>query len=294
MAMSLPVAKLEDVAVDWLTLVTKDQDRAAEWRASFADVAQHEQRQGHEWKKARFFGYDGEQCGHIMYGKRADGALVRITSSLAHDVGRMFDPDAAHCTRIDLQVTCSLNEPHPLMLRKTYEQAKNASPLNGRPAKYTLIEDTEGGSTLYVGSRSSMRFGRVYDKGREQNSEEKGKLYRWELEIKDVLADQCVAMLAGSEDSQRQIMAIVGDFFTTRGVPVAFRVPRMEESFSIPRIRQEDAGSIKWFNGPVATAVARVSETCGVETVMRALFSKWRVDNTDVDVLSLIVSELDR
>lgn len=289
MATFLPGAKLQDCAVDWMTLVTKDPDRATEWREAFRAVATMEQKRGHEWKQARFFGYEGEQCGHVMWGKRHDGALVRLTSSLAHDEAMLFSPDAAHCTRIDLQVTAELTSEHPLFLEKTYASAKTAPATEGRHPKYTLIADTEGGSTLYVGSRSSMRFGRVYDKGIEQASEKKGKLYRWELEIKDVLADQAVAMLVGSADVQRSILAVVGDFFTARGVPVLWTVPRSDEKFSIPRLVQEDAGTLKWFNGPVATAVARLMETIGPEQTLRALLSKWRVDSSDRDVIAEIV-----
>jgi len=230
----------------------------------------------------------------VMWGKRQDGALVRLTSSLAHDEGMLFEPDAAHCTRIDLQVTAEFAEPQPLFLRKTYEACKNQPVLNGRPPKYTFIEDTEGGSTLYVGSRSSMRFGRIYDKGREQGTEEKGKQYRWELEIKDVLADQAVAMLVGSADVQHSILGVVGSFFTERHVPVSWTVPRLGEKFVIPRIVQEDAGTLKWFNGPVASAVARLADTVGVEACLRALFAKWRVDNSDNDMLDLLWESVDR
>lgn len=289
MSTFLPGAKLQDAAVDWMTLVTKDQDRVIEWREAFRAVATMEQKRGHEWKAARFFGYEGEQCGHVMWGKRQDGGLVRLTSSLAHDEAMLFSPDAAHCTRIDLQVTAELASEHPMFLEKTYGAAKSLPTTQGRPAKYTLITDSEGGSTLYVGSRSSMRFGRVYDKGVEQASEKKGKLYRWELEIKDVLADQAVGMLVGSADVQRSILGVVGDFFSARGVPVLWTVPRLDEKFSIPRVAQEDAGTLKWFNGPVSTAVARLMETVGPEATLRALLSKWRQDSSDQDVIAEIV-----
>jgi hypothetical protein len=137
-----------------------------------------------------------------------------------------------------------------------------------------------------------MRFGRIYDKGAEQRSEDPGKLFRWELEIKDVMADQAVAMLVGSADVQRSILGVVGSFFVERGVPITWSVPPLSEKFVIPRIAQEDAGTLKWFNGPVATAVARMMETVGPEATMRALLSKWRVDTTDGDVIDSLVEVL--
>lgn len=285
-------ANLKDVAIDWLTLTTKNPDRVAEWAEAFAAVAEMEQRRGFKWQDARFFGYVGQQCGHAMYGKRDDGAIVKLTSSLAHDEGMLFSPDAVHCTRIDLQVTLELARPMPGLLPKAYDAARGHKPLNGRPVRYTLIQDSEGGTTLYVGSRTSMRYGRIYDKGVESGLEEAGKLFRWEMEIKDVLADQAVGMLVGSVDVQRSILGLVGSFFTERGLPVVWTVPPLGEKFIVPRVTQEDAGSLKWLRGPVSRTVARLVETVGAEETLRALLCKWREGNTDADVVAQFISEL--
>jgi hypothetical protein len=273
-----------------MTLTTKDTSRAISWREAFNAVAVMEQKRGFEWKDARFFGYEGEQCGRILYGKRTDGALVRLTSSLAHDEAMLFEPDAAHCTRLDIQVTAELAGAHPDFLKRIYESQGASNGVQGRPSKYTHIRSTDGGQTLYVGSRSSMRFGRVYDKGVEQKSHEPGRCFRWELEIKDVLADQAVAMLVGSVDVQRSILGLVGSFFSERNVPVLWSVPSIEEKFIIPRIVTDDASSLKWLRGPVATTVARLMETVGPEQTISALLSKWRDGGTDDDIITAIVS----
>lgn len=279
------VSKLIDVGVDWMTLTTKDSSRAVEWREAFQAVASEEQQRGYQWKEAKFYGYTGEQCGRVLYGKRNDGALVRLSSSLAHDAGMLFEPDAAHCTRIDLQVTAELAGEHPLFLESAWKNAQLKGAMEGRPPKYTLIRDSEGGSTLYVGSRSSMRYGRIYDKGIELAASPAGKLYRWEMEIKDVLADQAVAMLCGSSSTQTTILGVVGDFFASRNLPISWRIPSHEEHFSIPKVRQEDAGSLRWLAGPVASVMARLMETVGPEAAFGALLGKWRQSSTDCDIV---------
>lgn len=286
---SFPTAKIVDWGVDWLTLVTRDTNRSAEWKQIFADIASEEQQRGHKWSTARFFGYAGEQCGHIMYGSRQDGALVKLTSALAHEKGMLFSPDAVHCTRIDLQVTAELTYPRPDFINRSYENVVLHKTSNGRPPAAAHLRGSDGGQTLYVGSRSSMRYFRLYDKGVETGTDVPGKLLRWELEVKDVLADQAVAMLAGSADALRSTLGVVGSFCSDRGVPVLWTIPPLEEKFQIPRIAQEDAGSLRWLQGPVASVVARLMETVGAEQTIGALFSKWRGGSTDGDILGLMV-----
>lgn len=286
---SFPTAKLTDCGIDWLTLTTKNVDRAEEWRQVFNDVATLEQQRGYKWSTAHFFGYAGEQCGHVMWGKRQDGAVVKLTSSAAQEWGFLFEPDAVHCTRIDLQVTAELAYARPDFIKRTYDAVVLHKTSNGRPPQAALLTSSNGGHTLYLGSRQSMRYFRLYDKGVEQGTDVPGRTLRWELEIKDVLADQAVSMIAGSADVLRSILAVVGSFCMDRGVPTLWTIPPLEEKFSIPQITREDAGSLRWFAGPVASTVARLMETVGPAQTLGALLSKWRGGSTDSDILGMLV-----
>jgi len=171
-------------------------------------------------------------------------------------------------------------------------QALVSPKTNGRPVKYSLLQNSEGGSTLYVGSRQSMRYGRIYDKGVEQKEAAPGTLWRFELEIKDDLADQAISMLYGSSEPDRQIAGILGDFFVDRGIPVFWTVPPMDERFRIPRITQDDAGSLRWLRGPVASVVERLWHTVGPEQTLRALLDKTYGINSDNDIIGLIAANV--
>jgi len=287
-----PLVKMVEAGVDWLTMTTTEEARYEEWKQAFSFVAAEEQMRGHKWDEANWFGYHGEACGHAFIGRRRDGAMAKLTSAAAEQYGHLFSPDAVHVTRIDLQITAQFGVADPTLLQNLYKRCLMPRPTNGRPVKYSLLQNSEGGSTLYVGSRQSMRYGRVYDKGVEDKQAAPGTLWRYELEVKDQLADQAVAMLYGSAQPDRQIAGILGDFFKERNVPVPWVVPPLEERFIIPRVTHEDAQSLKWLRGPVGSVVARLWHTVGPEQTLRALLDKTYDESSDNDIIGLIAANV--
>jgi hypothetical protein len=281
--------KLIDIGIDWMTITTKEEYRWEEWKSAFQAVASQERARGHKWIDAKLLGYTGEQCGHAFIGKRQDGAMVRLSSAVAEESAWLFSPDACHCTRIDIQTTVELSEPRPTFLEEMYEYARKQPVENGHPPSYTLLKNSSGGGTLYVGSRSSMRYGRTYDKGIEEGGHVAGKQFRYELEIKDTLADQAVAMLAGCADVERQYLAMLGDFFSKRHIRPLWHVPASEGKLEIPRIASDDAGSLRWLGGPVGATVARLIHSVGHELVIRAIFAKSLTNLTDDDTMQRLI-----
>lgn len=286
--------KLISAGVDWLTLTTKESSRGVEWHECFSACAAQEQAKGHKWQNARRMMYGGESCGGLFWGKSDQGWMVVLSSDAAQTYGALFEPDAVHCTRIDLQVTIELSDPAPTLLESYYDHVVLHKTSNGRPVKYTLIKDTEGGSCLYVGARSSMLYGRLYDKGVEEKSAGPGRVLRYELEVKGDFADQAVAMIWGASNDIGVLMYLVRDFFEKRRIPATFQAPPLNEKFvSVPR-SQDDIQSIKWLAGPVASVVARLTHTCGIAPVFSALFAKAQglvLAEELQGVLSLIASD---
>jgi hypothetical protein len=282
-------AKLIDVGIDWLTLTTKESSRGVEWHAAFEGVAAQEKARGHKWKEARWFGYAGEACGHAFWGVGNQGWMVRLSSYVAEEAGYLFSPEEAHTTRIDIQVTAELTYPDPGLIERMYKEAVLRKTTNGRPCKLAIIVDNAGGRTLYVGSRTSGLFGRVYDKGIEQGGKEPGKIIRWELECKDWAAAEAVARLYPSTMPDRQMLSIVGDFFMARSVAVPWAYMELEEGFRAPRLVKDDIQTLRWLEGPVATATARLMDVLGPEMVLRALLTKWHPGNSDRDIIGEMV-----
>lgn len=277
--------KLVDLGIDWLTITTPDQQRGADWREAFKTVATEEQIRGHKWVDSRLFGYSGETCGHVFWGKGQHGHMVRLSSAIAESRGALFEPDGAHTTRIDIQATVEFKALVPNLIERMYEEGKEKKVSNGRPPVFTLIKNSVGARTLYVGKRASGLFGRIYDKGIEQALGEPGKFIRFELECKDWAAPQAVASIYPSSSPDAVMLSLLGNFFTARNVPVPWSYVRPEADFRAPRITVDDAASLTWVKGPVANVVARLMETVGPAATLQALLGKWREGNTDDDII---------
>jgi len=69
---------------------------------------------------------------------------------------------------------------------------------NGRTKKFSQVQGSDGGHTIYGGSRESERFLRIYDKAKEQG-DGIGDYKRCELELKGDVARAVAVMLSESD-----------------------------------------------------------------------------------------------
>lgn len=231
----------------------------------------------------RFLGYVGHRVhdpngrGGAAYGERGGGdeAIMQAWGPLAGIVGtalvcgeRMWAPgdsvltpgEGPKITRCDLQVTVLHREPTGTvrdMLEDLPSEAHNFSavvPLNA-----------EGG-TLYVGSRASDIFGRMYDKGAHLGGDiPPCMLWRYEVEYKRHPARAVAASLWGpstsADDRRSIILKNVETFYREHGVPVPF-APPADDVHSVVRYgtrQQDDEKTLRWLTQQVQPAVLRLS-----------------------------------
>lgn len=143
---------------DWLTLASyrfKAYTDAAAYLRKTYDM---------KWKPAKWLQYDGFQTAGIFYGKAIQSHgkehyIIKGSGIIAWDLHKkiMAQPFAEnwYATRIDIERT--ILKPKWWKPRKLYDELKAAGIVT------SLIESTTG-STVYVGSRSSGRFVRLYEK----------------------------------------------------------------------------------------------------------------------------------
>lgn len=151
-------------AIDWITLATYD-------FASYTKLAAEVRRFfGKGWRPGRWLQYDGykhnDGCfyGHAMQSNDKEHYVMRASGAMAHELffhlrNNWSDGQdvLGHCyaTRLDIQVT---SDPPPWwQVRHLHDFYKQ------RMRKVSMIQ-SETGSTLYMGSRTSGRFVRFYEK----------------------------------------------------------------------------------------------------------------------------------
>lgn len=158
----------------------------------------------------------------------------------------------ASFTRLDLAVDAvgvSCDERH------IYLQSMVGN-VRGTARNFSLMENSNGGKTLYVGSRSSERFIRLYDKASESGLD--GVLWhRLELETKGMVARSVATLLLQNTDWHSVFTGVVRhmadfpdipawtQFF--EGVQVPIGTPKIE--------RQSDTEN--WIDKQVISAVLK-------------------------------------
>lgn len=263
-------ATLSGVGVDWLTLTSSSGVNGdALWRVGEQLIAESEPK-GESPTRWHGHGYEGWCVPHVALGARADGTYLRISGREARDQWQHALGAAERCTRADLAVDVQLNAPVALYARKLYVNASQVSPRGGRPPMRTLTVNSDGGQTFYLGSRSSEGMGRVYDKGRETETQPAGLWWRWELEAKQGLASWVVDRLRASERPERSMLGIVAGWFGERG---ARGLPGFSVASFYKAEREVSTAEkqLQWLAVGVRPTVAKLISRFGAERVATAL-----------------------
>lgn len=168
---------------DYLTLTSFS--KHDELMASFADLYPREL--GKETKIQGYTGtmWDGVFLGSGRQRKRAH-FMLRASGEVSDVIlYRTADIDVK-CTRLDLQITIWI--PNKYDARKLYDTlASIDTPWDGRRLTPHIIQSGDGLDTVYIGSRTSDRFCRVYVK---PNAKGEASYLRFEMEFKGIIAQK--------------------------------------------------------------------------------------------------------
>jgi hypothetical protein len=142
-----------------------------------------------------------------------------------------------------------------------------------RRRRVTLIQGNGDGDTLYIGSRKSAQYGRLYDKGREDHSDAYKNAWRWEVEYHDKHACQIAAQIQKARDPEATISSTVRGWWRERGVDCPWE-PGLAAPASVDSLRRTstDAATLAWFANQVAPAIKRVSGHIDWAEIVQALF----------------------
>jgi len=215
-------------------------------------------------------GYRGWHSDGIRCGVRHDGTLVSLSGLKCREEWKEALTAAEHCSRLDVAVDVHLDAKVPTLTRDCYESLFHVPPGNGRPAKRSLILNSDGGSTLYIGSRVSDRFARLYDKGIEQRTLAAGKWWRFELELKGARAEQMSAGLLSAIAYRATCVATVAEYFQLRaGLLIPFEPGAL--ICNEGREPTTDARRLHWLSHQVRGTVLELTRSVGLPRVLGAL-----------------------
>lgn len=151
-------------------------------------------------RPARRYQYSGDLLGNVFHGQGDQSGrtsyMVDVSGADANDYYQTMIDSEMKFTRLDIQVTTEL--PHWYSSR-SYKDFLKSAVWSGQKLNVELIEGKNGSDTVYIGSRSSDKFIRVYVKDRN--------LLRFEIELSGKVVLAAVQKIDdGGEDAVRAIL----------------------------------------------------------------------------------------
>lgn len=153
---------LDKPMIDWVTITSWDVTTAVTW-SRLLNVLEPTA----ETKPGRIRGYEGVYRGGGFIGQAAQAGrahmMLRIAGATADQVSSV--PATAHCTRLDVQITTAI--PDGYSARRLADDLRKYQDDRWQK-QVTLVEGSDGLDTVYVGSRQSERYARIYVKQVEE------------------------------------------------------------------------------------------------------------------------------
>jgi hypothetical protein len=275
----LIISKAPECGADWLTMT---------WPGEIQDTVLKNKRDIIGWAERRkvreggrdfvkpwaWQGYSGMKCGQVEIGDRLDSTIVRLQGKAADDWLREKLPTGHNITRLDIALTfwSDLNRDGLIALHSLEAEGKRNT-LQSRPFRVRLIDGKGDGNTLYVGSRSSELWVRIYDKEKSPNTtdEYKGAL-RYEVELKEDTAREALERCTRRGYSARSCLEVLTSLLIRRGICALGTGGICGEIFppsSLPVTSLED--SLRWLETQVRPSVSRLMREGYEQEVLEAL-----------------------
>lgn len=262
--------KPSDAAPDWLTCTATTKGLGEPLWALGDALLVEDQTKGEQPTRWQMKGYRGWSTLGCRIGVRSDGVLLSLSGLKCRENSQKALATSEHCSRLDLAVDVHSALEMTSVPQNLYRYLNHVPPRNGRPVKRTLITNSDGGATLYIGSRTSDWFTRIYDKGIEQKAAPPGHWLRFELEIKGRAADGVAAALQRAASVQHFSLSVVARRLQLVAGIVMYHKYDSVMYHEPPRATSIDR-KLRWLSVTVRPTVQVLVEELGVRKVAHAL-----------------------
>lgn len=251
--------------IDWLSATTKNDETGQEWWERYCQWTRDKGRLFEETFTLQG-GYQGFVNEYFTwaYSRSLQSYFVQGTGNNAGDIwGILSGSRDIRYTRIDLRVDISDIEVMADLAGKAYDDNKGSQ----KPTYRLIDKSGEGGQTLYIGSTSSDRFARLYDKSAERGMGV-GRWWRYEVVTRkphaDKLAEQITSMGVNA------IPSIVWAWFNERNVRPVFDAASVA-AWQAEREEKPASAKIEWLRKSVSSTVSKLIQAGLEKEVLEAL-----------------------
>lgn len=279
--------ELISAGIDYATYTVRTGDRAVLLWDAGMKLVEVEHDAGATRKPWKGFGYLGWTSDHVTLGRRLDGALIRLSGSVAHQFWRTFHGLSDRCTRLDLAVTGHTNATDFNVAHLAQREARAWKRKNDSRLKVGFQFTDPGGATCTLGSRASEKYGRIYDKFAEAGAPYSPGDWRWEAEYKGEQARTLAECLYAENARPERVGSLTMAFFAERGITVPFDASGGQWRYTAYREKVSAEDRLEWLHSNVRPMVQELTYQVGERAVLDAL-GLWPDNRTDGQQLELV------
>lgn len=214
--------ELVEAGIDYIACsMPADLRHIQEWEARAHEALQLISQHGNVSRLGSYQGYEGIHCAGAFVGSRDDGVHVHIPGSWAGRLYSQLHRENLQYSRLDLQVTVRFDAYDKDYGRKAHANASivNQERPTSQRRRIREISEDIGGYTMYIGSRDSLHFCRLYDKGAQSSDPAYENCWRFEVQLNGKAATDAAQYLWVAARGQSKVAcSTVWQYFNTRGV----------------------------------------------------------------------------
>lgn len=279
---------MKHIGIDWITAtLPRHADHFNTKASALFDILnwEHAINEDEPIKSFGWQGYRGLICNGLFVGQRPDGVVFRATGGLADKVYCHVSREM-NVSRLDMQATIwpvahvgGPMNPGNLPPHRWHEKQAmlaNEDLPDSRKRLLDIRENNKGGATLYIGSRKSNSFARIYNKSAE-NPQEWATLdaWRYEVQLGGKLAKVHFDRLMDyAEDGRAMFLETqIRKWFRKRGVIV----PTLEDTCNDDLIKDtleptHQDRQLQWLHKQVKPTIRKLVEGGATQEMLIALF----------------------
>lgn len=262
---------LVECGVDWITATAGTGGRSTALMNRAHEWVEERGSEGYQIKHWAWNGYVGATVDGCSFGKRPDGTIIRLSSSMARRHWKSAMVFADNVSRFDVQTTVLDREGESNIALNAYRKAGENAQIHSGICRSQYIESTPTGSTLSIGSRASDRYLRLYDKTAESDGEYPNRCWRYEVEYKQRRAYKVASDTLASRHEASAVHNRVRACFNNYGLNVAGEGPSLGwRDAGIVRAT-DDQRRLEWVRRCIRPVVGRLVEAYDSQTIAAAL-----------------------
>lgn len=275
----MPTITRATAGIDWLTMTVREEsDGYHEWRNTAVKCIERVADEGYQLGDRALLGYVGVSAGNCFLGDREGVTLCQITGEKADWAYPLLYNEAAHYSRIDVQITTQYDVMDANIGKKAYRdslRANEALPA-GRKRKVWIIIGSDGGDTCYIGSASSEQRARIYNKEVQSEDIAYSRCWRYEVVFRNDLATGFTRGQRLSHLSQESYcLATVDAWLSKRGVGMGLIGGMGDVVLPLARTLPTDVErKLKWLTSQVRPTIRYLCSIGFREILTEALFGE--------------------